>query len=537
MPHTDLQLNVQTPVPRFTALLPENLLVLSSVQAINEILALQKITTSQIITSLIQEHLRSPNFKIQDISTHYYKNIHKISKKLRFYFDESNRKQTDGTKINNINVTNHFALQVDQKVNFLISLNPSVILNEPDKITVVDNDDPRAIRIDDYFNNDYFDIIRKLAKGASIRGREYLLTFVEPFINESGQDDLKFSQEVIESTEVIPIYDRDFPDRLVEAIRHYHIDVFSAKGRSQRIVAHWYKRDHVEYYIQDEKGQFILDPDRFPNPSPYLFSGTRNEAGEITIENVESWHKLPMLELRNNSDFETDLERIKTLQDSFNWVDSGFLDNVDDVAEVIMVIKNAMASKPHEVANNLRYHKLVLTSGEGNSAGVDAVEIHVPVEARDNILTRLKESIYAVGRAVDPTTDSFGNAPSGEALKFLYQPLDDKSNELGSSVMKVLKDSGIMYAKFLDFMGLEGVYDPSGLVFDFNKSTIFNVKESAEIAQISKGIIDDQSILENHPWVKDAQKSMERLEEQRNEALLRFESLQSDDDDNDDDNE
>jgi hypothetical protein len=65
-----------------------------------------------------------------------------------------------------------------------------------------------------------------------------------------------------------------------------------------------------------------------------------------------------------------------------------------------------------------------------------------------------------------------------------------------------------------------------GVDLVFNKSLLINEREIAEIAQISKGIISDETIVANHPWVTDVQEELKKLEAQ-NEIKI---DLNDDDD-------
>ena len=51
---------------------------------------------------------------------------------------------------------------------------------------------------------------------------------------------------------------------------------------------------------------------------------------------------------------------------------------------------------------------------------------------------------------------------------------------------------------------------------------ITNDTESVNMAQASKGIISDETVIANHPWVEDVTGELERLREQESIDLARY---------------
>ena len=65
-------------------------------------------------------------------------------------------------------------------------------------------------------------------------------------------------------------------------------------------------------------------------------------------------------------------------------------------------------------------------------------------------------------------------------------------------------------------------YDSTTIQVTFRKTMITNDKEDVEIARDSKGIISDETIIANHPWVEDVAVEKERLEKQEKTELDKF---------------
>lgn len=62
-------------------------------------------------------------------------------------------------------------------------------------------------------------------------------------------------------------------------------------------------------------------------------------------------------------------------------------------------------------------------------------------------------------------------------------------------------------------------YDSTTVQVTFRKTMITNDKEDVEIARDSDGIISDETIIANHPWVEDVSLEMQRLKQQEEREL------------------
>jgi SPP1 family phage portal protein len=104
------------------------------------------------------------------------------------------------------------------------------------------------------------------------------------------------------------------------------------------------------------------------------------------------------------------------------------------------------------------------------------------------------------------------------ALKFRYADLDndmqDMANEFSSSLENL-----IWFIK-VDMLN-KGIGDFMDEAYDivFNTDNITNESEIITSCRDSAGIISDETILANHPWVTDATRELDRLKKEREEML------------------
>ncbi len=111
-----------------------------------------------------------------------------------------------------------------------------------------------------------------------------------------------------------------------------------------------------------------------------------------------------------------------------------------------------------------------------------------------------------------------GSAPSGIALKFLYSGLDLKCNKLEIE----FKNSWEQLLYFVNIYLAEtgqGNYSNEEVEIVFNRDIAINETETISNCTNSKDVISDETIIANHPWVKDPEQELERLVKQKEETL------------------
>lgn len=439
------------------------------------------ITDTAIIKDLIEKH---DTTKMID-GPKYYRNRNDILNRKQ-YFYKNGVKTIDDTKANHRLPHNWHKLLVDQKVAYLVG-KPIVFQTENKK-----HEDALNLIL----GEEWDDILTELAKNASNKGTEWL----HVYINHEGL--FKFID--IPAEEVIPIYDTSLQENLEAIIRYYTVEV----NDEERIRVEWWTRDTVTFYIQDDNGDLVLDDTEPVNPAPHFYNEI--DMGIEKIRKHRSWGKVPFIEFPNNEERDPDIIFYKELVDEYDLNISDLANNLDEVQEIITILKGYEGTDLSEFKENLRYYKAIKVSGEG---GVDKLELNIPIEAKKEMLDRLEENIFLFGQGVNMKTDRFGNSPSGVALKFLYSLLDLKASIMERKFRKSIKRLIWFATEYINMVQKRN-YVSEDVQVTFRKTMITNDKEDVEIAAQSKGIISDETIVANHPWVEDVSKEIEAVKKQ-----------------------
>lgn len=236
--------------------------------------------------------------------------------------------------------------------------------------------------------------------------------------------------------------------------------------------------------------------------------------------------EVPFIHLKNNSELINDLVGIKEYIDSYDDTMSSLADDITDSQNVIFVIKGYGDQDPNEFWEHVQKDRIislvdVRDLDDDDDAPVfesDAklLAIEPPIAASQLNLELTRKAIFEQGGGVDPTPEVLGNT-SGEALKHMYNLLELKS--------KAMEDEfRIAIARLVKAICQHiGYQIPEGQLVKqtWKRTRINNDTELIANAQNSVDILSLETVLENHPWVKDVEEEKRRLEEEKNEREQR----------------
>ena len=314
-------------------------------------------------------------------------------------------------------------------------------------------------------------------------------------------DDGNYRYAVVPSEQIQPIWSKSLDRKLLGVLRVYHeiddsgneFDVYELWNDKEcaayRVLAGGTIKDNLEAYPK-----FIfVDAGQSKEVNTY-----RHEMGEV-----------PFFAFDNNNVHTDDLKNIKPLIDTYCKVFSGFVNDLQDIQEVIFVLTNYGGADLSEFLSDLKYYKTIKIDSENDGSGVSTLTIDLPVEAREKLLTITRKCIFEQGMGIDPDPQNFGNS-SGVALKFLYSLLELKSGLLETEFRP-------SFGRFIRCVcRILGIQIKDDVVLQtWTRTMVQNDQEAAQIAQQSIGIISNETIVRNHPWVKDVQDELDKIAEEK----------------------
>lgn len=329
-----------------------------------------------------------------------------------------------------------------------------------------------------------------------------------------GENDV-FKYAVINCTQVIPVWSSDLEEELYAVIRTYNT-IEEESGDEYAVYEIWTDKECSSFKRKtDEKIQKLQEYRQFE-----LIDLNMNTEENTNIF-LHEWEKVPFIPLFNNDEHTDNLKDIKELIDTYDKVFSGFVNDLEDIQEVILILTNygGEESSIGEFWSALKEKKVIKVDSDGpdDKSGVSTLAIEIPVEAREKTLAITRKAIFEQGMGIDPDPQNFGNS-SGVALTYLYSLLELKAGLHETEARMSFSELVRAICKF-------NKKSCEKIIQTWTRTSVSNDAELAEIAQKSKGVISDETIVENHPWVQDPTKEMKRLKAQREAEMPNWDQV------------
>ena len=467
------------------------------------------LSTGEIIENLIKGHLRSPERKEQIRARKYYvaQNEEILKRKKEYYVDgvlhsadgqeySISGYQPDKTASNEKYIHAFYRNLVDQKVDYGYK-NKVQISSENSEIDQILTDN--KIKSDGYHL-----LVNELAVDVSNNGRNWIHPSPD---RESGL----LEWYLIDDVWSIPIYENHYQKKLDGFIRYYPIVIVNDQGDEKTVYkAEWWDEKQVTFYIETENEGYVKDATEKINPRPHF--AWENTA--VDGKNAGSWNRVPFVKIKNNLHELSDFRPVGSLIDGYDDSRSSLGETLKDVQDALLAFSGAEGESAAELRINIKTHKIALL-GEGQKA--EKLTVDVPKDAREYHDKQLKEDIYANGRGIDFNTEKNDSALSGISLKYQFAPLDMKVDAQYVQMKQGLKESYWFLSEFNALKNRTKPFDVEEITITFSKSVMVNDAEKIESLAKSNGLISQETILEQHPYVEDVEREKERLKAEKEE--------------------
>lgn len=475
-----------------------------AVKVSNLILQGADMSDKQFFEREIQKWKNSPQ-RIMQIKGHlYYDNEHDILHRKRMVIGEGGELQEVDNLPNNRLIDNQYGKLVNQKANYLLG-QPFAIEGENEQYIEL---------LKKIFNKRFMKTLKNTGKAALNSG----IAWLYPYYNESGE----FCFRMFPGYEVLPLW-KDTEHTILEAAVRLYL-VVGYQGSTPVLI------EKVEIYDLNGVHRFILDgstliPDLHgvdDNTSPY--TTTTGEDGNTLLLN---WAKVPLIPIKYNEQETPLLKKVKTLQDGINVMLSDFENNMqEDARNTILVLKNYDGTNLGEFRKNLATYGAVKVRYDGETkGGVETLEIKVNAENYKAIIEIFKKAIIENGMGYDAKDDRLSGNPNQMNIQSMYSDIDLDANDVETELQAAFEEILWFVNAHLANIGA-GDFENESVTIIFNRDILINESEAIANCAASVGILSDETIIGQHPWVDDPQLELERLKKQKEEAQAEFERQQ-----------
>lgn len=220
----------------------------------------------------------------------------------------------------------------------------------------------------------------------------------------------------------------------------------------------------------------------------YILKELRNDLGVVDVCD-ENYTRLPIATLYGNDTHESELVGLRGSIDCYDFIKSGFANQIDDTSGVYWILKNTGAMDDKDLAQFVQRMKSVKATMVDGSDGT-AAEAHtldVPVEARKTMLDILRRDLYEDAQMLDVSALSAAEKTATE-ISAAYQPQDNKCADFEYFLIDFIRQ----------ICAVAGIDDPEP-AFAWNK--VINQAETTSMVLSAAEYLDDETTLRHLPWI------------------------------------
>lgn len=431
----------------------------------------------KLLLSVIADHKNSETYRYAVDADEYdrQRNV-TVCKFTRKVFSTTGVEVEDPTRSDWRICSNFFNRLCTQRV--MYSLGSGVSFVQPSE-----DGEPQEDAVKEALGGDDFDFT---ISQAGLRAVEHGLTFL------FWDYDRLFNFPV---TEFAPLWD-EVDGRLRAGVRWWQLE----PSRPMTVVL--YEEDGVTRYRTGGGGS----ADGMEEVSPkraYVTTYAKapaDEAEELVGE--DNYGPLPIVPMWGSRLRQSALVGMRESIDSYDLIQSGFADDLQDCAEIWWMVSNAGGMSDRDLArfrDRLKYLRVAVTDSDaGQQAQPYAQDI--PHEARGAFLDRIRARIYEDFGALDVHTVAAG--ATNDHIDAGYQPMDENAADFEHWVAKAIR-------QVLALMGV----DDSPV---FRRNRISNLTEQVDVVVKEAQWLDRPTILRKLPnlTVEEAGAILRRADEE-----------------------
>ena len=386
----------------------------------------------------------------------YFDGQHDILNYRIFFIDADGQVQEDKTK-SNIKICHpFFRILAEQETQYILSGKESIFKSDIPEL---------QSELDTYFNSndDFLSELYDVILGTVVKGFDYFYAYKD----EEGRT----AFQCADSLGVVEVRAKETDDGC-EYVIFWYIDRIGKDNKKIKRIQVW---DDAQtfFYVQEDDGAIIKDESEKINPRPHTLYKKDNDDATY----YEGFGFIPFIRLDNNKKQQSGLVPIKDKIDSYDLMNCGLANNIQDTNEALYVVKGFQGDNLDELMVNIKAKKHIGVDEDG------AVEIHtidIPYEARKIKMDIDEKNIFRFGCGVNTESLKDTSATVSIAIKSAYANLDLKCNGFTRGLKKFLrKIVKIVLAEINANNGTD--YMQKDVYFNLEREIITNEQENAQI--------------------------------------------------------
>ena len=397
--------------------------------------------------------------------------VPKLKKLHDYYIGENptirNRKTSDTSKPNN-KIANPIA-------SYLVDISNGFFLGKPVSYSSANNEELMS-KIQDIFDKNHEQNHNSLlGKSLSIYGVGYELLYM----NELNE--IKLAN--LNPQEVFMVYSNNIEQKPLVAIRYY--DIFDYITEETITHVEVYSDSLIRYYKVEDETLVLID------------------------EHEHYFKEVPVVVFFNNEEQIGDFTRAIDLIDAYDKAVSDTSNNLEYFSDAYLVLSNIDMNE--EDIATMKEKRVMVVGENGSCEWLIKNTANMEIEEFKN---RLMEDIFNFTSIPNINSEKFGNATSGEALKYKLFALENFVSTKERMFKKGLEQRIKLITEILNIMGT-GQYDYSEIVMSFTRNIPPNLAMLSDMVSKLVGIVSNETLLSLLPFVDDVAYEKMLLEKER----------------------
>ena len=342
------------------------------------------------------------------------------------------------------------------------------------------------------YSNDNFDEILNILKYNDVKNEdgEFLrqgLIFGRSFEICYIDEDKKQRFRTLDPRECIPVYDNTLNNNLLYVIRFWRSDMFD-KSNEEYIVEVYGAQSTKRYKSNVGFSSFTL------------------------IEEVPNFYgQCPITVFSLNTEEESIFHNIMSLQDAYNTLLSSEIDDWESFCDAYMILKGAAIDE--DEMENMKKHRLLImdTDAEAQYLTKDVNDVQIR-----NMLQLVNDNIHKIACCPDFSQESFGTS-SGIALRYRLLGFENNAAAIESNFKMALQRRIELLCSIIQLTGGEALW--RDVKITFYRNLPINLEETSTIVNNLRGLVSDETLLSQIPFISDVEEEMKKLAKQKEAAV------------------
>lgn len=440
------------------------------------------IPSAKYVGRRIEQYINSAKYNEAVEADKYYDALNtSILNKKRVWYDRAGNPHEDRL-LNNTQIAHpKFRTIVNKKAN--------LVLGKPFTPKLEKSTDNDLLK--PYFNKKFHAKMCEMAKRNYRHGKDWL------YVTYNTLNKLEF--KIINGTNIIDTWsdiDQDELYKLDEVIWFWVDTVIDANGNSKvKKYARVFRKTGIYNYETEDGFGALVFIDALPM--------------SVVNGQAANWSVIPFIPFKAYTSGDSLIRPLKSMIDAYDKTISENDDLIADMNNSIHVLKGYAETDLEMVTQRIHETRVICLSENGEYENVTP---EIDISSSSSHLDRLNDDIYESAAAVDSNNMDLGNT-SGIAIRLRYQDSINDANEL-------ITNYDMSFEMLLSFilsdikMKTNKLIDASMVNFIFDLDLNIDEKEIVEVLEKSS-YLSKKTILENHPYVNDAEQELKRIDEEK----------------------